>query len=202
MSALSIEVNAQSVYLLDSGTTSIRLENTFMANAGLSVAVLTDTAVPASGFEAGFNIIDTTDFCFEIDSGFAPIHGEIGHSGSVQLDQGALGIFGIGNFEIAYGKSVPGKLELYDSFLGTRLFEINDPDAATLIGNDFAFGDSDLIVTNEFATFLQNGGLAGQVAGQLRIDGVASIKSVPEPQTALLAGIGLILLAGRRRRCR
>ncbi|MGK0186480.1 MAG: hypothetical protein ACI9R3_002263 [Verrucomicrobiales bacterium] len=198
--AVPVGVNAQSVYAIHSGTTSIRLAPAFLASAGLSVATVTDTATAAAGFEAGFDILDSTDFTFEIDSGFMPLAGAIRHSGSVQLDQGGLGIFAVGNFVIADGGATLGKLEMFDSFFGTKLFEIDNPASVTVTGNDFAFGDSDLIVTDEFAGFLQNLGLAGQVAGQLRIDGLATATPVPEPHSALLTGIGLVLLMWRRQR--
>ena len=197
---ISVAARAQSVYLIDSGTMSIRLDEPFLSAAGLTVTTIADTATPALGFDAGFDITDTTDFCFTIDPVFTAVHGSIRHSGSINFDQGKLGTFAVGNFQLAYGIVTPDKFELYDTLLGTRLFELGEPDATTLTGKDFAFGNADLIVTPEFADFLGDKNLSGQVAGQLRIDGAASLKPVPEPHTALLAGAGLLFLTARRRR--
>ena len=204
VSALSLvlitSASGQTVYTVESGTTSIRLDQTFLNGAGLTVLGVGATATPAPGFDAGFNIIDTTDFRFELNPGFAPTEGTVRHSGFVQFDQGTLGNFSVGNFRIEHGTVTPGKLELYDSFLGTRLFEIEDPVSASVTGNDLAFGDSDLTVTLEFASFLQTPSLVGQVAGQLRIDGVTSSTPIPEPHTALMVVIGMVMLGMRRLR--
>lgn len=206
--------SAQTVYGIQSGTSSVTLHKAALDTLGYTVVGQADTVTPVVGYDAGFSIDTTTNaedmFMFTADPAFTPGMGIIEHVGTFNLGTALLpeGALSLGNFVIAFDQE---RLTAANSgFFVTDgadldnqiLFDVGNPSSNVFNGTEWHFIDSDLFLANEFATFLGQPALSGQDFGDLRIDALTLEKSgkVPEPSTALLSGLGAFVLLFRRRR--
>lgn len=214
LSASVSNVSAQTVYGIESGTSSITLHKAALNTLGYTIAGTTDTVTPAVGYDAGFSIDTSTNaesiFMFTADPDFTPGPGIIEHTGTFQLGTAQFpeGALDLGNFEIAFDSE--RMTDANSGFFVTDgadldnqvLFDVGTPDSNVFNGTEWHFIDADLYVAPEFATFLGNEALLGQDFGDLRIDALTTSKSdkVPEPSTAILSFVGAFVLFFRRRR--
>jgi hypothetical protein len=154
------------VFEVESGVTSVFLDtNTLSTAAGLDLASTDNTITPASDdFQVGFNINDETDFTFTRENGFTPKGGTIEHDGTVTFNSD-LGPVTVGEFSIGFDASrvsdnTSGLFVTDTAGTGAILFDVSNPGAVDVAENAISIRDADLLVSKEFAGFLQTQGLA------------------------------------------
>lgn len=155
------------VLQVDSGVTSVALDTDVLSSAaGLTLASTANTVPPVSDeFAVGFPIAEETNFTFSgIDGGVIPILGEIEHTGTVTFNS-QLGPVTVGNFSIGFDESrvtenTSGFFVQDTAGPGAILFDVSNPGVAAVEGEALTIGDADLLVSQEFANFLQAQGLA------------------------------------------
>jgi hypothetical protein len=138
--------SAQTVYGIQSGTTSISLHKAALDTLGFTVVDSPNTVTPAAGYQAGFSIDTTTSaadmFTFTADPAFTPGTGIIEHTGTFVLGTAALpaGALTLGNFEIAFdsGRMIAANSGFFVTdradFDSQVLFDISIPDSNTFNG--------------------------------------------------------------------
>lgn len=201
--------NAQTVYGVESGTTSISLHKAVLDSIGYTVTGTSGTTTAAAGYAAGFSIDTTTTaeqmFRFTAAPDFTPGTGIIEHVGTFELNDAIH----LGNFVLEFdagrmSEATTGFFVTDAADLeGQVLFDVGIPFSNSFDGTEWHLIDSDLFIAPEFATFLGDAGLSGQDIGDLRLDALASAKkkdAVPEPSSALLFVMGGATLILRRRR--
>ena len=189
------------------GVTSVELDTAALASAArLAINTTTSTsASPATGFSVGFDQSDASTFTFDTDDSDPAVEDDLGgvivHTGSITFDQldapngtPTGDTLEVGNFALGFDADRLGQ-----DFGGTPsegffirdtadadivLFDVTGVTSVTDETNEYtatgdgADGGFDLRVSNEFAIFLVNAGLAttdltGTVIGQARIDATA-----------------------------
>ena len=83
-----LEAIAPQTYEIESGITSIFLDLPLLEEVGnFQLAEIDSEVEPVSDdFQAGFTILDESDFSFGLEDGFTPIDGTIQHQGSLTFD--------------------------------------------------------------------------------------------------------------------
>jgi len=177
----SMEKSLDDTFDVTGGTTSVFLDPTALASVGLTVSSIDSTGTPFSNeFDVGFPIEPTTDFRFELNGSFAPVSGQIEHSGTVGFLADTIIA---GNFVVGFdagrisGDASGFFVEDTNSALGI-LFDISNPGIVEVNNGDFTLADADLLLSTEFATALFNPGAAGDDVGNVRID--AEVSEVTE----------------------
>lgn len=159
---------------VDSGTTSIFLD--FETATGIALTGADSDGKPFSKeFQAGFPIIEDTDFTFETDP-FTPVSGTIEHSGTITLGEGpmqvTLGEFSIGFDAERVSDTASGFFvaDTTDDALGLDiLFDVGTPgNIATDEG--LTISEADLLIAPELAEALGNTDSVGADIGDTRID--------------------------------
>jgi len=181
------------------GVTSVFLDlPTLESAAGLTLTGASSDVVPpvSSDFLVGFTITPETDFAFSDESGFTYLGGSIEHIGSITFNNSvSVGNFSIG-FDANRASSSASGFFVQDTLTTNAiLFDIANVVPALVNNNVTISGD--LLVSQEFAGFLNNSALTGALVGRAQTNATA----VPEPAT--MAGIALAgsaLVAGRRNR--
>lgn len=191
------------------GQTSVSLDVDLLGSVGLelsgvSPAVIIPGTLPGS---VAFPInpretidpVRPTTFVYE-EIVLFPVSGTIEHTGSVFFNNDAIEV---GNFSIGFdvgrvGGDASGFFVESTVGLEAILFDLGVTDLSAASELLAVLGD--LLVSPEFAAILQavditDLDLTGTDVGNALVEG-----TVPEPTTALLLGIGLVALAGSRRR--
>lgn len=193
-------------YQIQSGTTSISLDQDLLGSLGLNFSSAADTTTPASGFDFGFSIIPPssepgvlgTDFTFSYDdttSTFTPLSGTIQHSGSIAFDVDTtklalLSPLEVGNFSIDSAMFL-----VKDNFsTGLRLFDLQPNSSGPVFDGKNLVTSANLLFTQEF-----NDALGYAAGNDLNLTGVQvgqaqlSATAVPEPETN--AAIAVLMAA-------
>ena len=150
---------------VDDGTTSVFLDVDLLANAAnLQVSSIVSNGVPASDdFQVGFPIEPSSDFELTTEDGLTIEGGAIRHTGSVGFNDDAIivGDFAIG-FDAARAVNGASGFFVEDTIAGLGvLFDVGAPGSLSLDDPDLSIQQADLLVSPEFATLLQDLGLAG-----------------------------------------
>jgi hypothetical protein len=143
------------------GTTSVFLDLPLLQSAAnLTLTGASSTGTPASSaFQVGFPITSATDYTYRV-SPFAPLGGEIEHTGTVTFNNAIT----VGNFSIGFdpARATNGRSGFFvrdtASNLGI-LFDVSAPQSATITARQFKV-TGDLLVSPEFAALLQQLNLA------------------------------------------
>ena len=188
------------------GTTSVDLDfDTLASAASLEFTAVDNTGIPATGFPAGFAITSASPFQYSIDP-FAPIGGNISHTGSVTFTvSGTETLVQVGNFNIGYDgtRATNGNSGFFAedtiSELGI-LFDVADPTTLDA-GPDGFYAEADLNVSPEFATYLSDNGLAesdltGATIGSAQIDGIPDMSDYTPPEDNELLNISTRCFVG------
>jgi hypothetical protein len=197
--AAVVAPTSAATFRIGDGKTSVFLDTALLESAaGLALTGTSSDVLPpiSDSFLVGFQITSETDFTFSDDNGFTYLGGSIEHTGSVTFNNA----ISVGNFSIGFdanrvGGSLSGFFVQDKLTTNAILFDIANVVPTLANGNATIAGD--LLVSQEFASFLSNDGLAGALIGSAQTDAAA----VPEPTT--MAGIALAgsaLLARRRNR--
>ena len=159
---------------VDSGTTSIFLD--FETATGIALTGSdSDGEAFSEEFQAGFPIIEDTDFTFETDP-FSPVSGTIEHSGTITLGEGPMSVT-LGEFSIGFdaervSDTASGFFvaDTTDDALGLDiLFDVGTPgNIATDEG--LTISEADLLIAPELAEALGNTDSVGADIGDTRID--------------------------------
>jgi len=195
------------------GETSVALDFAALSSAaslnlsGVSSDVIAPGALGAGSVAFGINPRtdpDPTTFNFNPNNFLGTFGGTIEHTGSVFFNDDAVEV---GGFRIGFDGDRAGSLDgnasgfFVESTTGISaiLFDLAAPSALEATATSLQV-DGDLLVSSEFAGFLQTNGLStGNLSG---VDiGDASIQAVAAP-TPSAAAAGLLLItaiAGRRR---
>jgi hypothetical protein len=141
-------------------------------------------------------ILPTT---FAYDSGLSSFSGSIEHTGSVFFNGDTVEV---GNFSIAYdaGRVGDSRSGFYvESTIGITeiLFDIETP-SSVIAENSMLSIEANLLVSNEFASFLSDNGLASSDLTGADV-GDAFVNAIPTPGSASILGAFGILAARRRR---
>lgn len=201
-------------YQIQSGTTSLSIDQNLLQSLGLDFTSEVDTTTPAAGFDFGFGIVAPssdvlgTDFTFSYDdatSAFTPLSGTIEHTGSLVFDVDTtklalLSPLEVGDFSIGFDS---GNFFVRDTFsTGLRLFNLKTNSAPVFNGKNLVAG-TDVLFSQEFSDALGYAAgydlnLAGVKVGQAQISATA----VPEPEAnsaiAVLMAAGAALAIKRR----
>ena len=149
-----------------SGTTSVFLDLPLLESAaGLKLTGASSTGTPASAsYQVGFPITKASDYRYAINP-FAPVSGEIEHTGTVTFNNAiTVGDFSIG-FDAARVSSAKSGFFVRDNVGGLGiLFDVGTPKAATISGTQFKV-EADLLVSPEFAGALGKSALTGADVG-------------------------------------
>jgi len=218
--ALSLPMAIQAQITVDLGVTNIAADFVkLQQDAGLAINQdeSQGTEFGKSGFDIAFEITDGTDFTYSPVANFAdfdPVDGTSLEHAALQGIEPAIAfnrtdnnaLLSTGDLKIGFDDTRQGSglfVEDVTGDFGFPVFDFATPDPAdfTAAENDL-FVESDLLFTPEFASFLQNEGLAstdltGDTVGNGQVD------AVPEP--AMIGGIfgavalGFALLRRRRR---
>ncbi len=153
--------------VVNSGATSVFLDTaTLQAAANLVVSSINSTATPAAGaFQAGFEILGSSDFVFNEDGGLTPIDGTIKHEGTVGFNGDSITV---GDFDIKFdadriGATTSGfyVVNTVDGALDDLiLFDVGNPGGLAIGASNLDIFDADLLVSAEFAAVLQDLGFA------------------------------------------
>ncbi|MEM6393957.1 MAG: hypothetical protein AAF797_14400 [Planctomycetota bacterium] len=207
---LAADASADSVQVVG-GQTSVLLDTaTLSAAASLDLSgVSSDVIAPGElgPNSVAFSINPTdgdlpTTFAYDPTDFLGTFSGAIEHTGSVffNSDTVEVGDFTIGFDAARVGGDASGFFVESTTGIAAVLFDIGAP--STLDAQDESLViEADLLVSNEFATFLFDQGLAasdltGATVGSARVSAI----SVPSPSTAL-GGLALVgLMVARRRR--
>ena len=167
ISATTIDLTDLNLVRIEGGTTTVALDGQLIASATeLTLAGnVEDSVEPIS---VDFAISESSDFLFSSNDGFAPIVGEIEHTGTVTFGSPAgditVGDFAIGfdadrQNENASGFFVENTVEgvLPD---GAILFDVSNPESLEITDTGLSVGSANLLVASEFASALVDNGLA------------------------------------------
>ena len=205
--ALSAAASAQTFDVIG-GQTSVLLDTgTLSAAASLDLSsVSSDVIAPGSlGADSvafGINPRDAASLptTFSYTDGLGSFGGTIEHTGSVffNMDSVEVGNFTIGFDAARVGGDRSGFFVESTTGIAAILFDVASPSSLEATGDGLTIG-ADLLVSNEFATFLSDAGLAssdltGADVGDARVEGV-----VPAPATAALLALGGLAATRRRR---
>lgn len=207
LSCMATVGNAQTSFVTG-GETSVSLDTDTLASAASLAfsSVSNDVTVsPASAVLFGINARDAASLptTFSYASGsFSTFAGTIEHTGSVFFnnDTVEVGDFTIG-FDVARASGLrSGFFVESTAGIPAILFDVGVPSSLTA-GTTNLDIDADLLVSNEFATFLTANNLAasdltGADVGDASIRGVSA---VPEPSSLVLLSM-LGMFGARRRR--
>lgn len=217
-SLLASPTAAQTV-AVESGTTSVLLNFDALASAaGLTLAgVSPEVAAPAAlgPNSVGFAINATdgpplqTTFFYDPNNFLGDFGGAIEHTGTVSFSS-AIGTVEVGDFTIGFdgGRQVGLGLDEPTGFFvrttagtaatnGVILFDIANP-VITPTALDLTIA-ADLLVSSEFAGFLQAEGLASVDLTGVDVGDALVQAAVPEPASAALVALAAAgALAGRR----
>ncbi|MDB9528698.1 hypothetical protein PN498_22085 [Oscillatoria sp. CS-180] len=150
---------------VQSGVTSVGLDLELLETAAnLVLAGVENTVPPASpDFQVGFNITDASDFVYSLNP-FAPVSGTIEHTGILNLsihDNGSDTELSVGNFSIGFDSNRVSDSNsgffIADTLDGNGLeilFDIGNPDSATVEARSLDLEDADVLVAPEFAAAL------------------------------------------------
>lgn len=191
------------------GQTSVLLDtDTLSAAASLNLSVVSADVFAPGNLGAGsvaFGINGRgasslpTTFSYDSDDFLGTFGGAIEHTGSVFFNDGTVEV---GNFTIGFdGARVGGDRSGFfvESTTGISaiLFDVADP--GTLDAGAFSLTiGADLLVSSEFAGFLQANQLASvDLTGA--VVGSALVQAVPAPGAMALLGLGGLAAARRRR---
>ncbi len=191
------------------GQTSVLLDTDTLSSAasldlsGVSPDVIAPGALGDSSVAFGINPRDaaTLPTTFSYATDLASFGGTIEHTGSVffNMDSVEVGNFTIGFDDTRVGGDRSGFFVASTTGIEAILFDVGAPSDLSATGSGLLI-EADLLVSSEFASFLQGAGLAsadltGADVGDALVEGV-----VPAPATAMLLGAaGLGALARRRR---
>jgi len=199
-SAQSIDViGGQTSVLLDTDTLSAAAS---LDLSGVSPEVIAPGSLGADSVAFGINPRDAAGLptTFSYDPGLSDFGGTIEHTGSVffNMDSIEVGDFTIGFDAARVGNLRSGFFVESTAGLSAILFDVASPDTLEADADGLTIG-ADLLVSNEFATFLQDSGFAtddltGADVGDALVEGV-----VPAPGTLALLGLGGLAAARRRR---
>ena len=143
-----LEAIAPQTYEIESGVTSIFLDVPLLEEVGnFQLADIDSEVEPFSDdFQAGFAILDESDFSFSLEDGFDPLDGTIQHQGSLTFDvlnpQITVDFEGE---ELAAGTMISDQYDYIGMTIstsaeyGAMLFDTNNP-----TGGDFDLAASDL----------------------------------------------------------
>jgi len=191
------------------GQTSVLLDTDTLSSAAsldlssVSPDVIAPGALGASSVAFGINprdamMLPTT---FSYTEGLGSFGGTIEHTGSVffNMDSVQVGNFTIGFDAGRVGGDRSGFFVESTTGISAILFDVASPDSLSATSDGLSIG-ADLLVSSEFATFLQDAGLAsadltGADVGDALVEGI-----VPAPASALLLGVAGLGAAARRRR--
>ncbi|MEO1008947.1 MAG: hypothetical protein AAFX79_10285 [Planctomycetota bacterium] len=192
-------VGGQTSVLLDTGTLSAAAS---LDLSGVSSDVIAPGALGADSVAFGINPRDaaTLPTTFLYDTDLADFSGTIEHTGSVffNMDTVEVGNFTIGFDAGRVGGDRSGFFVESTTGIAAILFDVGTP--SDLVADDTGLQiGADLLVSNEFATFLVDQGLAasdltGADVGDALVEGV-----IPAPASLALLGMGGLLAARRRR---
>lgn len=209
--AAAITVCGTAVAQIDviGGQTSVLLDTATLSSAAsldlssVSPEVIAPGSLGDMSVAFGINPRDAmmlpTTFSYE--PGLAGFGGSIEHTGSVffNMDSVEVGNFTIGFDDTRIGGSRSGFFVASTTGIEAILFDVASPRDLSATTSGLRI-EADLLVSSEFASFLQTAGLAtadltGADVGDALVEGV-----VPAPATAMLFGAaGLGALARRRR---
>lgn len=194
-------------FIVNGGQTSVLLDTaTLSAAASLDLSSVSADVIAPGELGAGsvaFGINPTTDplfaTTFAYDTGLSAFSGSIEHTGSVFFNGDTVEV---GNFSIAYdagrvGDSRSGFYVESTTGITAILFDIENPSALTA-ENAMLNIEANLLVSNEFATFLSKNGLASVDLTGADV-GDAFVNAVPAPSSVGMLGV-FGLMATRRRR--
>ena len=209
--------NAQTVYGVDSGRTSITLDTNTVEKLGYVVTGTNGTVEALQGLAYGFSILDeSSDFSFTLAEagGVAVQAGILNHSGWIELDDDGdpeNGFIKLGNFEIgvdpgresetvsgAYVRDTLGTNVVVFDIKPTGENEVNPVSD----GETLTLQTSDLLVSPELYALLGSpaGVSPGDFVGSIRVDASVSSTAIPEPSTGILWLCGFALVCFSRRR--
>ncbi|MEM1107605.1 MAG: hypothetical protein AAGH99_02840 [Planctomycetota bacterium] len=199
--------------LIDGGQTSVLLDTAALsAAANLDLSGISEEVIAPGNLGSGsvaFGIngrtgANPTTFAFDSSDFLGSFSGTIEHTGSVFFNDNAVEV---GDFRIGFDAGRAGGLDgqasgfFVESLAGINavLFDVSAPSALE-VGSRSLLIDADLLVSNEFAGFLQanslaSTNLAGVDVGDARVQATA----VPTP-TAAAAGLLLVTALAARRR--
>lgn len=199
---------------INSGQTSVLLDTaTLSSAAGLDLSsVSSEVIAPGSlgpdSVAFGINARDAaslpTTFAYDPSDFLNTFSGTIEHTGSVFFNSDAVEV---GNFTIGFDAARAGTLGgLASGFfvesttgIAATLFDIENPSTLTPTAADLTI-EANLLVSPEFATFLQDQGLASTDLSGADVGDALVEAIVPAPGTAMVAGLGGLAFATRRRR--
>ncbi len=169
--------------LVRGGTTSVELDLTTLAGAGLTLSgVSSDVIVPGSlsSESVAFRInpraisapLEPTTFGYDSADFAGTFSGTIEHAGSVFFNAGTIEV---GDFQIAFDASritddASGFFVASTTGLTGPLFDVEIDTASPVSGTFTVTGE--LLVSPELAGILGDAGLAGLDVGDARVDGV------------------------------
>jgi hypothetical protein len=191
------------------GQTSVLLDTATLSSAAsldlssVSPDVIAPGALGDSSVAFGINPRDAamlpTTFSYATD--LASFAGTIEHTGSVffNMDSVQVGNFTIGFDDTRVGGLRSGFFVASTTGIEAILFDVSTPSDLSATGDGLRIG-ADLLVSSEFAGFLQGAGLAsadltGADVGDALVESV-----VPAPATAMLFGMAGLGAFARRRR--
>ncbi|NJK48711.1 PEP-CTERM sorting domain-containing protein [Candidatus Gracilibacteria bacterium] len=191
---------AASVFLVNSGVTSVTLDTELLASVGLSLTGADNTVPAADRFLVGFNITPETNFTFSNANGFTLLGGAIAHEGSVTFNDAlTVGNFSIGFDQTRVTENASGLFVRDTLDTEAILFDVVTPsELAFEEAEEILFLEAELLISDEFAEFLGNTDLAGGVVGAARTEAMTS--AIPEPSTILGTFLAGGLLSAVRRR--
>ncbi|MEQ8318439.1 MAG: PEP-CTERM sorting domain-containing protein [Phycisphaerales bacterium] len=207
--ALAVAAGASAQIDVIGGQTSVLLDtDTLSAAASLDLSsVSPDVIAPGSLGDSsvafGINARDAASLptTFSYGPDLATFSGAIEHTGSVffNMDSVEVGNFTIGFDAGRVGGDRSGFFVESTTGIAAILFDVAAPSDLSAT-TDGLLIEADLLVSNEFATFLSDAGLAasdltGADVGDALVEGV-----VPAPATAALLGFAGLAAANRRRR--
>ncbi len=192
-------IGGQTSVLLDTGTLSAAAS---LDLSSVSSDVIAPGSLGADSVAFGINPRDAASLptTFNYTEGFGSFGGAIEHTGSVffNADSVEVGNFTIGFDAARVGGDRSGFFVESTTGIAAILFDVASPSTLEATGDGLTIG-ADLLVSNEFATFLSDAGLAasdltGADVGDALVEGV-----VPAPATAALLALGGLAATRRRR---
>ena len=206
LSLITDSAHGQTVYGIESGVTSLSLDEDALDAIGFTITGTSDTVPANGGLDVGLEIdtdISPDDmFMFTWDGEFLAGPGIIPHKGTLELNS----LIQIGNFVALYDderfEEANSGFFLQDNadLEGLILFDVSDTDKNAFDGVNWTVDTTDLFIAPEFAEFLGDPSLTGQDIGDIRLDAVAFAKAVPEPSSSILVLLAGAFFLHRRRR--